>query len=113
MCDSSSATRIVFSSMAESFSRRRTKSGGRLLLVHLQLKPERASLTQLTADIDPAVVRHFDDVAGEREAETCSASDLPVGFHAAELVEHEGQVSRRDACAGVGHFDPESAGGLV
>src|SRR5687768_13493255 len=108
MCDSSSATRIVFSVMLSpatlddfgfwiadfgfAFNPKFAIQNPRSSLTQIQFEPERAALPGRALHEDLPAVHGFDNVLHERQAQTRALGHPVVRFDPVKLIEHKRQV---------------------
>src|SRR4051812_32613612 len=101
MCDSSSATKIVFSSplliISPWFPSRPSS------LAQIELEAETAPLAYFAFERHSPAMHRLDDVLHERQPEPGSLSHVLVRLDAIELIKHKGQILWRDAHPGVAH----------
>src|SRR5690348_18480288 len=99
MCDSSSATRIVFAFVVVAIAFL-SPPAGKYLIRQLQLKTETASLSDLALREHPPAVHGLDDLLHERQPQARALGHAVIGLCPVELLEDERQVLGRDADAG-------------
>src|SRR5262245_32910531 len=96
MCDSSSATRIVFSLMTDAPAHSRPLRQRATLFGEVELKPERRALALGALDEDATVVHGLDNVLHQRQPKSGALGHPVVRFDPVELIEHKGEVLGRN-----------------